>query len=95
MLTSQALLGCGVAMAMNANATTPNNSPNIDSSNTSSIAQVESAPTINPQSDPNRDRFLQPAPLPQTAPPPAPENNQPVTTPKTPENVQPSVPLNK
>lgn len=52
------------------------------------VAQVLPAPTISPQSDPNRDRFLQPAPTPS----PASEDNQPVTTPTTPENVEPSGP---
>ncbi|MBW4501607.1 MAG: ShlB/FhaC/HecB family hemolysin secretion/activation protein [Scytonema hyalinum WJT4-NPBG1] len=59
--------------------------------NTSNVvAQTLPDPTVSPQSDPNRDRFLQPAPVPS----PVPENTQPQPelTPSTPEKVEPSQP---
>lgn len=80
---------CLSLWASKATATPTNLSKVITTSSTSiSVAQAPPlAPNVSPESQPNRQRFLQPAPTPSTAPQ---ENHPVINPPQTPENVQPS-----
>jgi hemolysin activation/secretion protein len=85
-LSSSVAIPCGIFWLSATYMTTAHANTLPNSSNV--VVQASPTPSIIRESDPNTERFLQPAPVPS----PIPEENQPGITPPKPEKVEPSQP---